>query len=107
MPSVKFIEHTGAAQIVQAEEGETLMHAATRNLVPGVIADCGGAGNCATCHGYVDDAWTDRIPPPSAEERDMIENGCLDAQENSRLTCQIRVTAQIDGIVIRLPKSQM
>ena len=82
------------------------MLAATSKLVPGLIADCGGAGNCATCHGYVDEVWTGRVPPPSADELDMIEAGYLHSQANSRLTCQIELTQQIDGIVIRLPISQ-
>jgi ferredoxin, 2Fe-2S len=107
MPRITFIEHNGAVHVVESEEGQSLMQAAVGNLVPGVTADCGGAGTCATCHGYIDESWAGRVPPPSPDERDMIESGCLHIRENSRLTCQVRVTAQLDGIVIRLPPSQM
>lgn len=106
MPTVRFIEHSGAEHVVEAAIDASLMHAAIDNLVPGVVADCGGACNCATCHGYVDEAWIDRVPPPSADERDMIDAGCLHVQANSRLTCQIVMTSELDGITIRLPESQ-
>lgn len=107
MPSVTFIEHSGVVHVVEAEEGQSLMLAATSNIIPGVIGDCGGAGNSATCHGYIDEAWADHLPPPSPEELDMIESGCLHVRENSRLTCQVQMTAQLDGIIIRLPEAQM
>lgn len=106
MPSVRFIEHSGIEHRVDAAAGHSVMQAATSNLIPGIVADCGGAGNCATCHGYIDDAWIDRVPPPSEDELDMIDAGCMHAQPNSRLTCQVRLTPELDGLVVHLPVSQ-
>ena len=106
MPTVRFIEHDGTEHVVEAAAAASVMQAATSNLVPGIVADCGGAGNCATCHGYVDEAWIARVPTPSADELDMIDAGCLHSQPNSRLTCQIVVTEALDGLTILLPPSQ-
>lgn len=106
MPSVRFIEHNETEYLVEAEAGHSVMQAATSNLVPGIVADCGGAGNCATCHGYIDEAWIDRVPPPSEDEQEMIEAGCMHSQPNSRLTCQVVLTPELDGLVVRLPVSQ-
>jgi 2Fe-2S ferredoxin len=90
---------------VAADAGRSVMQAATDHLVPGILADCGGNCACATCHVYVDESWRAKLPPPSKEEREMIECA-LHVQENSRLSCQIPVTAELDGLVIRLPESQ-
>jgi 2Fe-2S ferredoxin len=79
------------------------MKAAVDAVVPGITADCGGACTCATCHGYVDVDWVARVPPASQDELDMIDAGCLHAQPNSRLTCQIKVTDELHGLTIRLP----
>ena len=81
------------------------MQAAIGAMVPGITADCGGACTCATCHGYVDEDWVARIPPACDNEAEMIDAGCLDAQPNSRLTCQIKVSETLEGLVIRLPPS--
>jgi 2Fe-2S ferredoxin len=82
------------------------MQAAVRSMVPGITADCGGACTCATCHGYVDESWVGRVPPASADELDMIDAGRLDALPNSRLTCQIKVSEDLEGLAIRLPPPQ-
>ena len=105
MTRILFIQPDGREQSVEGDPGQSVMQAAIGAMVPGIVADCGGACSCATCHGYVDEAWVDRVPPSSAEEADMIDAGCLDAQPNSRLTCQIRLTDALDGLVIRLPPS--
>ena len=81
------------------------MQAAVENFVPGIVADCGGNCSCATCHGFVDQRWLSRIPPVQAGEGSLLE-GLLDTQDNSRLTCQIEMTQSLDGLVVRLPKSQ-
>ena len=104
MPRIIFIEHNGNEHVAGAEVGQTVMQVATANLVPGIIGDCGGYCNCATCHAYVDEQWHAVVGEPSANETDLLECS-LDTQPNSRLTCQIRVTPQMDGLVIRLPKS--
>ena len=104
--TIRFIEADGTEHEVAADIGQSVMQAAVNNMVPGVVADCGGACNCATCHGIVDPAWTDKVTPPSEDEAEMIEAGVIDAEANSRLTCQIVISDDLDGLVIRLPKSQ-
>lgn len=106
MPKIRFILHDGSERLVEGEVGSSVMAAAIDNLVPGIIADCGGNCSCATCHGYVDPAWSDKLEPISEGEAAMLD-GAMRVEENSRLTCQIRLTAELDGIVIRLPISQV
>ena len=105
MPTIKFIEYDGTEHLVRAEVGQSVMQVATNHQVPGILGDCGGSCSCATCHGYVDESCIDRVPPPGVDERDMIACA-LDVHDNSRLTCQIRMTPELDGIVIHLPQSQ-
>jgi 2Fe-2S ferredoxin len=105
MPKIVFIEHSGAEHEVDSPVGRSVMQAATDNFVPGIIADCGGSCSCGTCHGFVDSRWIAKIPAAQADERSMLE-GLLDIEANSRLTCQITVTPDLDGMVVRLPKSQ-
>jgi ferredoxin, 2Fe-2S len=105
MPTIVFIEHNGEKREVQAEAGRSVMQAAVENAVPGIVADCGGSCSCGTCHGFIDPAWLAKIPPAGNAEAAMLE-GLLELGPNSRLTCQIPVTAEIDGMVVRLPKSQ-
>lgn len=107
MTRILFVQQDGSEQAVDVQPGQSVMQAAIGSMVPGITADCGGACTCATCHGYVDEAWVGRVPPPSADEADMIDAGCLDVQPNSRLTCQIRVTDALEGLVIRLPPSSI
>ena len=106
MPRIKFIEHDGTEHLVVGDVGRSAMQAATDNRVPGIIADCGGNCACATCHVYVDAAWEAKLTPPSAQERAMIECA-LHVETNSRLGCQITVTPELDGLVLRLPESQI
>ncbi|WP_454752834.1 2Fe-2S iron-sulfur cluster-binding protein [Cupriavidus necator] len=105
MPNITFIEHNGTSRTVEAELGQSVMQAAMNQLLPGLVADCGGYCSCATCHAYVDDAWISRIPPAGDDEKAMLE--CvLHIEANSRLTCQITVTPELDGMVLRTPISQ-
>ena len=106
MPTLTIIEFSGKEHRIDAEEGKSVMQTALDALVPGIMADCGGSCSCATCHCYVDEAWMARLPAVESAERDMIECA-LDPQDNSRLSCQLRITPQTDGLVIRLPKSQV
>jgi 2Fe-2S ferredoxin len=106
MPTVIIIEHNGTEHRLDTPVGQSAMQAAVNASIPGVLADCGGACSCATCHGYVDEAWVSRVPAADSMERDMIDCA-IDVQDNSRLTCQIRMTPELDGLVIRLPKSQI
>ena len=105
MAKIKFIEADGKEHQVEAQEGQSVMQAAMDNLVPGIVAECGGFASCATCHGYVDEAWMTKLPPPDAAETGMIECA-FHVQPNSRLTCQIKMTPALDGLVVRLPVSQ-
>ena len=105
MPKITFIEHDGTEHVVNVTGGMTVMEAALRNNIPGIDADCGGACACATCHVYVDPAWTDKIEPKEEIEATMIEFA-IDPEPTSRLSCQIKVTQAVDGLVVRLPKSQ-
>jgi ferredoxin, 2Fe-2S len=105
MPKIVFVEHSGIEHVVEAEVGRSVMQAATDNFVPGIIADCGGCCSCATCHGFVDQQWLSKIPPVQANEASLLE-GLLETQPNSRLTCQIQITPGLDGLTVRLPRSQ-
>jgi 2Fe-2S ferredoxin len=106
MIRILFIQPDGREQSVESKPGQSVMQAAIGAMVPGIVADCGGACACATCHGYVDSAWTEHIPPASTDEADMIDAACLDVQPNSRLTCQIKLTPEMAGLVIRIPPAQ-
>jgi 2Fe-2S ferredoxin len=105
MAKITFIEPSGNAQTVEAEPGMTLMEAAVRNMVPGIDADCGGACACATCHVYVDPDWFDRVGERNDIEQDMLDFA-FDVRENSRLSCQIKITEDMDGLVVRVPEKQ-
>ncbi|MDR3095576.1 MAG: 2Fe-2S iron-sulfur cluster binding domain-containing protein [Paraburkholderia sp.] len=105
MPIIIFIEPDGSQREIDAPVGQSLMEAAVQNGVNGIDADCGGACSCATCHGYVDAAWRDRIEPADGAELDMLEFAYRRG-EGSRLTCQVKVTSSMSGLLIRLPESQ-
>jgi 2Fe-2S ferredoxin len=105
MAKITYIEHGGAEHVIDVKSGLSVMEGAVKNNIPGIDADCGGACACATCHVYVDEAWTEKTGKPSAMEESM-----LDFAENvepaSRLSCQIKVTDLLDGLVVRMPESQ-
>ena len=105
MVKVHFIQHDGTEHIVEGAPGQSIMQTARDNLVPGIIGDCGGNCSCATCHGYVDPAWLDRLEPRDEDEALMLD-GVMATESNSRLTCQIKLKPELDGIVVRLPISQ-
>jgi 2Fe-2S ferredoxin len=105
MPKITYIEHSGTTHEINANSGQSVMQVAMSNRVPGIIADCGGSCSCATCHVYVDEAWLGRIPAATSAEKDMIDCA-LHVQDNSRLSCQIEVKDELDGLVVRLPESQ-
>ena len=105
MPKISFIAHDGSEFIIDADNGQSLMQVAVNNGVPSILGDCGGSCACATCHGYIDEQWLDRVPPPAGDEQDMLE-GALEVKPNSRLLCQVFAEDNIDGIIVRLPLSQ-
>jgi 2Fe-2S ferredoxin len=105
MPKIKYIEHNGKEHDVEVPVGWSVMEGAVKNLIPGIDADCGGACACATCHVHVDPGWAEKIPPKQDMEETMLDF----AQEltpTSRLSCQIKVVPELDGFVVRMPKSQ-
>lgn len=105
MGKVIYIEFNGKAHEVDVQEGQSLMEGATSHLVPGILADCGGACACATCHVYVDPAWAARAGHADEMESAMLDM-VLHRTDTSRLACQIRMTSELEGIVVRLPESQ-
>ena len=105
MVKITFIDAAGQSRIVEAEEGSTVMEAAIRNDVSGIEAECGGACACATCHVYVAEDWREKVGPPTPMEEDMLDFA-YDVRPASRLSCQIRVTAEIDGLVLHTPEQQ-
>ena len=105
MTKLTYIAPDGTRFDVEAENGSTVMENAIRNAVPGIEAECGGACACATCHVYVDEAWTDIVGEPEAMEEDMLDFA-YDVRPNSRLSCQIKVRDELDGLVVTVPERQ-
>jgi len=106
MPKITFIEHDGTEHTVDGENGLPVMRAAIDNLVPGIDADCGGECSCATCHVYVDPAWMDKVGQPEDREESMLDLN-PEREANSRLSCQIPVSDELDGLVVKVPEFQM
>lgn len=105
MPKVTFITSDGREYPIDAETGSTLMETAIRNMVPGIEAECGGACACATCHVYVDDQWAAVTGEPGPMEEDMLDFA-YDVKPTSRLSCQIKIKPELDGLVVRVPERQ-
>lgn len=105
MPSITYIEHNATEHRVDAANGQSLMQAAVCANVPGILADCGGACACATCHVYIDPAYSEALGKPQDMEKALLEF-VEHVQEHSRLSCQIQVSDQLEGLIVRLPASQ-
>jgi 2Fe-2S ferredoxin len=105
MVQITFIDFAGQARTVSAEEGASVMQVAMKHSIPGIEAECGGACACATCHVYVADEWKDRLPKSESMEDDMLDFA-FDVRPNSRLCCQIKITAALDGLVVHTPERQ-
>jgi 2Fe-2S ferredoxin len=105
MAKITYIEHDGTQHEIDADTGTTVMNAAIDNLVPGIDADCGGECSCATCHVMVHEAWLGKVGTPSDTEESMLDLN-PERQANSRLSCQIAVSGEIDGLVVDLPEFQ-
>jgi len=106
MAKITYIENNGKSHTVEVAEGLTVMEGAVQNNIPGIDADCGGGMACATCHVYVKDEWFDKITKKSEGEDDMIDQA-YEPKKNSRLSCQILVSPEIDGLEIHLPEKQV
>lgn len=107
MPTVTYIKPNGAHTVIHAESGATLMQASIDNNVAGILAECGGACQCATCHVYVEAPWDSALPPPSDMELAMLDNTASERLPSSRLSCEIIVSPELDGLVVRLPERQV
>lgn len=105
MTKIHYIEFDGSTQTVDVDDGWSVMKGAVFNGVPGIDAECGGACACATCHVYVDPDWINRVPAPEQQERDTLEFA-LEAKDGSRLSCQIKVSPELDGLIVRMPEAQ-
>ncbi|HUC49125.1 MAG TPA: 2Fe-2S iron-sulfur cluster-binding protein [Xanthobacteraceae bacterium] len=105
MAKITFIDSTGTARTVEGEVGSTVMETAIKNGVPEIEAECGGACACSTCHLYVDEAWREKVGEPSPMEADMLDFA-FEVKPNSRLSCQIKVTEELDGLVVTTPSRQ-
>lgn len=107
MPTITYVDSRGASQAIAVENGDNVMHGAVYNGVEGIIGECGGGLACATCHCYVDDAWTNAVGGPSSQDEiDMLESTASEVRPTSRLACQITVSDEMDGLIIHLPERQ-
>ena len=107
MVKITYIEFNGTEHIVDVETGMTVMEGAWDNNIPGIEADCGGACACSTCHVYVDASWVKKIPEKEDMEEDMLDFAYSPDENLSRLTCQIEVTDELDGLIVRMPEKQI
>lgn len=105
MAKITYIEFSGKEHTIDVAEGLSVMEGAVKNLIPGIDADCGGACACSTCHVYVDTDWTEKMGSPSDMEEDMLDFA-FDVKQNSRLACQMKVTPDYDGLIVRMPEKQ-
>ena len=105
MPIINYIEFNGKEHAVDVAEGVSLMQGAMDNMIEGLVAECGGCGVCCTCHCMIDPEWSEVVGEANDEENELLE--MLDVREpTSRLSCQVQVTDEMDGMVVRLPESQ-
>ena len=105
MPKITYIEHNGKSHTLDVANEMTVMEGAVRSNIPGIDADCGGACACATCHVYVDEKWFDKLPKKIESEQDMLDMA-FEPNKFSRLSCQITITDDLDGLVVKLPSKQ-
>ena len=106
MPKITYIDSAGNSKTVEVEKGLTVMEGATQNNVPEIDADCGGSMACATCHVYVKEEWFNKLPKKEDGEEDMLDMA-FEPKKNSRLSCQILVTEELDGLVVSIPSKQV
>jgi len=102
MPNVTYVQPDGARTTLEVKNGQSVMEASVRAGLPGIVAECGGSCSCATCHVYVSPEWLDKIEPPTPDETDLL-GFVTGPRENSRLACQIIVSAELDGLVVHTP----
>ena len=106
MPKITYIEHGGKTHTIEVANGLSVMEGAVQNNIPGIDADCGGSMACATCHVYVKEDWFNKLPKKEDGEEDMLDMA-FEPKKNSRLSCQLMVSDQLDGLVVNLPEKQV
>lgn len=106
MPQITYIENNGTEHQIELPLGATLMEGAVQNDIKGIVAECGGSCMCATCHVYIDEQFLNLLPEMEEEEDEMLEGVTAERKENSRLGCQVRVSKQLDGVIVRIPEKQ-
>ena len=106
MPKITYVENDGKSHTVEVDNGLTVMEGAVQNNIPGIDADCGGSMACATCHVYVKEEWFDKINKKSEGEDDMLDQA-FEPNKFSRLSCQISVSNELDGLIVNLPEKQV
>jgi len=105
MPKITYIEHNGKSHVIEVPKELTVMEGAIQNNIPGIDADCGGSCACATCHVYVDEKWFNKLPKKENAEQDMLDMA-YEPNSFSRLSCQLTVTDELDGMVVKMPSKQ-
>ena len=106
MPNVTYISHTGETTTIDVPTGTSVMENAVKNGIEGIVGECGGAMLCATCHVYVDPVFLDKLDPIGEEQEEMLGATAAERKPNSRLSCQIRMKPQLEGLIVRMPDRQ-
>jgi len=106
MPKITYIENNGKSHTIEVANGLSVMEGAVQNNIPGIDADCGGSMACATCHVYVKEEWFNKLPKKEDGEEDMLDMA-FEPKKNSRLSCQLMISDQLDGLVVNLPEKQV
>ena len=106
MPKITYIENNGKSHTIEVANGLSVMEGAVQNNIPGIDADCGGSMACATCHVYVKEEWFNKLPKKEDGEDDMLDMA-FEPKKNSRLSCQLMVTDQLEGLIVNLPEKQV
>ena len=105
MTKINYITHNNETHTIEVQNGLTVMEGAVQNDIPGIDADCGGGMACATCHVYVKDEWLDKLPLKEDGEEDMLDMA-FEPKKNSRLSCQLTVSDELDGLIVNIPSKQ-
>ncbi|QDC08145.1 2Fe-2S iron-sulfur cluster binding domain-containing protein [Oceanicola sp. D3] len=106
MVKVTYVQHDGSETVVEGKAGDSVMQLAVGANVPGIVAECGGSMACATCHVYLDEAWAEKAEPRSESEEDMLDCAMAEMKDTSRLSCQVKLTEEMDGLVVHIPEEQ-
>ncbi len=106
MARITYKQHDGTEHVVEVEPGTSVMQGALNNDISGIVAECGGSMACATCHVYVDDAWAEKLPETEEMENQMLDCVAAERRASSRLGCQVNVSDEVDGMIVRIPETQ-